>query len=134
MAKLNPVFTPYEHEEQVRFCKEFELAYPQLHYFAIPNGGKRSKKTALDLQAEGVKPGVPDLFIPEHLLWIEFKRQKQGVLSPEQKIWIAHLEAIGHQVIVARGCDDAMAQVGQLLAQKGVRPFAAFDELLGASA
>ena len=28
--------------------------------FAIPNGGKRDKVTAIQLQAEGVRPGVPD--------------------------------------------------------------------------
>lgn len=30
----------------------------------IPNGGKRDKRTAANLKAEGVRPGVPDIFLP----------------------------------------------------------------------
>jgi hypothetical protein len=32
--------------------------------FAIPNGGQRNKATAANLVAEGVKNGVPDIFLP----------------------------------------------------------------------
>lgn len=39
--------------------------YPQLAYmFAIPNGGLRDIRTATTLKAEGVKSGVPDIFLP----------------------------------------------------------------------
>jgi hypothetical protein len=39
--------------------------YPALAYmFAIPNGGLRAKRTATTLKAEGVKSGVPDIFLP----------------------------------------------------------------------
>jgi hypothetical protein len=38
---------------------------------------------------EGVSPGVPDLFIPDWLLWVEMKREKGGRVSPEQKDWIS---------------------------------------------
>ena len=59
---------------------------PRLKFaFAIPNGGLRNKVTASRLRAEGVKPGVPDVFIPiptwesrreiQHCgLWLEFKK------------------------------------------------------------
>jgi hypothetical protein len=32
--------------------------------FAIPNGGLRDIRTATNLKAEGVKSGVPDIFLP----------------------------------------------------------------------
>lgn len=57
-------------------------ALPQLAFiFAVPNGGKRDKITAGKLKAEGVKPGVPDIFVPITTpkragLFIEMKRTK----------------------------------------------------------
>ena len=63
--------TPSEHIEQVNFVNWVEYNYPKIKLFAIPNGGKRSIKTAIDLKSEGVKRGVPDLFIPELFLFIE---------------------------------------------------------------
>ena len=39
--------------------------YPELKWLhAIPNGGLRDKITSGKLKAEGVKPGVSDLFLP----------------------------------------------------------------------
>lgn len=41
-----------------------DLALPEnAHYFAVPNGGRRSKVTGAILKATGVKPGVPDLAV-----------------------------------------------------------------------
>ena len=88
-----------EHSHQMAFfawCQQQSVIYPKLKFaFAIPNGGARDKRTASNLKAEGVKKGVPDVFIPIaahgcHGLWIEFKRpgtetQSEGRLSTEQK-------------------------------------------------
>ena len=63
------------------------------------------------LKAEGVSPGVPDLFVPEWFLWIEMKRATGGTVSTVQKDWIAYLEGIGHRVIIGRGFENARAQV-----------------------
>jgi hypothetical protein len=37
--------------------------YPQLRklLFAVPNGGKRNKREAMNLKASGVVPGIPDM-------------------------------------------------------------------------
>ena len=59
------------------------------------------------LKAEGVRKGVPDIFIPEWRLWLEFKRVKGGKLSPEQKDWIDYLNGCGYIAIVVNGFDDA---------------------------
>lgn len=88
-----------EHSHQAAFfcwCQQNVEKYPCLRFaFAIPNGGERNKIVASKLKAEGVKKGIPDVFIPFpahgcHGLWIEFKRpgtaeQKEGKLSPDQK-------------------------------------------------
>lgn len=100
-----------EHLEQVEFVAWFRKTYPGVRIFAIPNGGARSVSQGMALKAEGTSKGVPDLFVPEWLLWVEMKRQTGGVLSPEQKDWIEYLKSIGHRFIVGRGFDDAKAQV-----------------------
>lgn len=63
---------------------------------AIPNGGKRDIRVALKLKEEGVKPGVPDIFLPlprggKHGLYIELKRRKYGRVSEDQLRWIEAL-------------------------------------------
>ncbi len=100
-----------EHLEQVEFVAWFRKTYPGIRIFAIPNGGARSVSQGMALKSEGVVKGVLDIFIPEWLLWVEMKKSKGGVLSPEQKDWIQYLESIGHRCIVGRGFDDAQKQV-----------------------
>jgi hypothetical protein len=63
------------------------------------------------LRAEGVVPGVPDLCVPAWRLWVEMKRAKGGRLSPDQVAMIAHLEGIGHTVIVGHGARLASERV-----------------------
>ena len=102
---------PSEHLEQVRLVSWFRRQYPDTRIFAIPNGGGRSASQGASLKAEGVTPGVPDLFVPEWLLWVEMKRETGGVVSPVQKDWISYLEGIGHRVIVGKGFEDAKRQI-----------------------
>ena len=72
-----------EHIEQVNFVNWFEYNYPTIKIIAVPNGGKRAISVAKKLKAEGVKRGVPDLFIPELKLWIEMKKVKGGSVKNE---------------------------------------------------
>ena len=57
---------PSEHSQQAAlFCwaAQHVGSIPELALlFAIPNGGKRDKITGARMRAEGVKPGVPDIF------------------------------------------------------------------------
>ena len=100
-----------EHLEQVRLVAWFRKTYPDVRIFAIPNGGARSGLQGAKLKAEGVSPGVPDLFVPAWGLWVEMKRQKGGTLSPDQKDWMAYLDDCGYQCIVGRGFEDARRQI-----------------------
>lgn len=104
-----------EHDEQAQFIRMVDAAYPReiaVLLFAIPNGGKRAIKTARDMKAEGVRKGVPDLFLAyPHKgyagLFIEMKRRKGGRVSDAQKAYIEALRGHGYAVVVCRGCDEA---------------------------
>ena len=108
---------PTEHQEQVTFVQWFEIQHKKVKIMAIPNGGKRNKITASLLKREGVKSGVPDLFVPQWLLWIEMKRQKGGSLSQAQREWKKYLEECGYTVLVTKGASDAISQVNHFLTQ-----------------
>ena len=74
------------------------------HIFAIPNGGKRNKKEAIRLKAQGVKAGVSDLFLPlahgGHFgLWIEMK-SSLGKLTDTQEEWLLKMEKQGYEIAV----------------------------------
>jgi hypothetical protein len=90
-----------EHDEQVKlfqWAKAQSGKHPQLSLmFAIPNGGQRNIVTATKLKAEGVKSGVPDIFLAvpsntAHGLFIEMKSPK-GKVSDNQKQWLSALSS-----------------------------------------
>ena len=103
---------PSEHIEQREFVSAFRKRHPDVRIFAIPNGEARSRTTGARLKAEGVSAGVPDLFIPAWLVWIEMKRQRGGAVSPAQRDWHSYLKSLGHTVIVARGQEEAWRMLG----------------------
>lgn len=103
---------PSEHFEQRELVSWFRRKYEPCRIFAIPNGGWRSKAVAAKLKVEGVSAGVPDLFVPEHLLWVEMKRIKGGSLSKEQKDWRDYLIGeCSHTWMVCLGAEDAKKQI-----------------------
>lgn len=108
-----------EHSEQaalLQWASTRTGAIPELaRLFAIPNGGYRAKSTAARLKAEGVKPGVPDLFLPVprwsyHGLWIEMKHGKNHT-SKEQDDWLAWLHEQGYDVTVCHHWEDAAKMI-----------------------
>ena len=112
---------PSEHFEQRLLVQWFRRKWPDVRIFAIPNGGYRSRATAGRLKAEGVSPGVPDLFVPAWGLWIEMKRGKGGSLSAEQKDFIKYLESVGFLCIVGKGNQDAQDKITAFFTQnKGI--------------
>jgi len=77
----------------------------------IPNGEYRTLSSGKRLKAQGVRAGVPDLFlaVPKGIyggLWIELKAQ-HGRVSPEQKEWIGKLKVWGYAAHVCYGWRDA---------------------------
>ena len=112
-----------EHEHQ---CLLFEWArlnqkkHPALELLhAIPNGGKRHITVAKKLKKEGVKAGIPDIFLPLpanglHGLYIELKTEK-GKVSPLQNWWIEKLTKQGYQVNVCYGWVSAQVVIQEYL-------------------
>lgn len=101
------------------FLKWFGMQFPSIRIFAIPNGIRTGFKQAIKAKREGMKSGVPDLFIPQLCVWVEMKRSRGGSLSPEQKDWIHYLEEhCEHRVIVAHGFKDGADKLMALLSQE----------------
>ncbi len=87
---------------------------------AIPNGGHRHISVATKLKREGVRSGVPDIFLacPRKAmggLWIELKKPKGGRVSPEQKDWISRLVWAGYQAEVCHGWEAAKQVIEKYL-------------------
>lgn len=100
---------------QAQFISRVNYLEPGLadYVFAIPNGGKRDPRVAAALKAQGVRPGVPDVFVamPVHPwagLWIEFKTAK-GRLSNRQVLYLSLLDRAGYRVAVSNDLDEAWA-------------------------
>ena len=83
--------------------------------FAVPNGGKRNISVARKMKAEGLKPGVPDIFLPVarggyHGLFIEMK-YRTNKPSDLQVKWLDYLASAGYCTAVCWGCDDAIETI-----------------------
>lgn len=105
-----------EHQEQKALIKWCEyMGYPHNLIFAIPNGGHRHIIVAVKLKAEGVKPSIPDLFLPvaawgKHGMFIEMK-SKKGKVTKKQKIKIDELRKEGYHAGVCFGFDEAKIDI-----------------------
>lgn len=100
-----------EHMEQQGLVAWFRGMFPETLIFSIPNGEYRAMATAKKLRAEGVVPGVPDLYIPALKMWVEMKRKEGGKLSDDQIRIHTYLEGIGDTVIVGYGAEDASRKI-----------------------
>jgi hypothetical protein len=103
-----------ESDEQIALFEWADMSgIPELELmYHIPNGGKRYKATAGRLKKEGVKPGIPDIFLPVpnkkyHGLYIEMKARHNSETSDYQKIWIDRLYKQGYDVHVCYGWEAA---------------------------
>ena len=124
---------PTEHDEQVAlfaWAAENEAAHPELrNLFAVPNGGARHPAVAAQLKAEGVRRGVPDVFLAVMRrgndgrtwggLFVEMKR-KPNKPTPEQEEWIARLRASGYMAVVCYGAQEAEQCIMAYLVQEGL--------------
>jgi len=108
-----------EHLEQAalfQWAEIYKNRAPALEMlFAVPNGGKRHVKTAITLKAEGVKAGVPDVWLPVpsriyHGMVIEMKFGKNTV-TEEQKAWLLNLENHGWFTAVCYSWEAAAIEI-----------------------
>lgn len=114
-----------EHDEQVALMYWWSLTHqlygvPERLLFAIPNGGQRNLIVAKKLKAEGVRAGVPDLFlaVPRgrfHGMFVEMKKQKGGRLQDSQCIMLETLAAQGYHATVCHGWAEARKAIEEYL-------------------
>lgn len=112
--------TPLERDEQIALVQWLELH--RLKFTSIPNSTyTTSHKQKSINHATGLRAGFPDIIVlvkptqshdgRGYMLAIEMKRQKGGVVSPEQRQWIAAINGLGcDQVesVVAHGAAEAI--------------------------
>ena len=104
---------PTEAQEQRTVVAYCDLK--KIPCFHIPNGGSRNAREARNLKLQGVKPGVPDLFVPLarsgfHGLFIEMKYGKNKT-TKEQKEWLERLSAEGYACAVCYGAAEAIKTI-----------------------
>jgi hypothetical protein len=107
-------------EQTALFCwaalPEQQQKYPELKFmFHVPNGGGRSKSEAGKFKAQGVKPGVPDIFLPIsrggfHGLWIEMKFGLNKT-SNDQNLFLNFLTIQGYAVNVCYSWQEAVKTI-----------------------
>lgn len=112
--------------ELIARARLLEAQHPELaDLHAIPNGGKRGKATAARMKAEGVKRGVPDLFLSVpvwgrpintwpspstgdwHGLYLETKAPG-GSLTPEQRGFMQRAASHGYACATYRSADEGV--------------------------
>ena len=103
IAKNPKPKSPTEAQLQTACLTWFKAQHPTRLIFHIPNGGSRHPLEAKHLKAQGVRKGIPDLFIPEPCtnaagLFIEMKRDTRQKPRPEQAEMLAALNNKGYAV------------------------------------
>jgi hypothetical protein len=107
-----------ESSEQIAVVQWFRLQYPKYRLISIPNGqmigGKNKYALIAKYKAEGLTPGVSDLFlcVPKNGyggLWLEMKARGKGEsdLSPDQRLWLSDMDKIGYRAEWAAGFEQA---------------------------
>lgn len=117
---------PSERQAQITVVQYLRTKYPDVLFWATPNGGSRNAIEAANLKKEGVRAGVPDLFIAyaqrsltsdKHFscgLFIEMKSAK-GKLSDSQIDIMNKLSAEGYQCEVCYSVDEAIKVIDEYL-------------------
>lgn len=115
-----------EHDLQVAVVTR-SLALAEKHpsillIHAIPNGGWRGAKTGASLKAEGVIPGIPDLFLPVarcgfHGLYLELKKRGGKVKDDQWEVMEA-LHAEGYFVRITNHLQTALSILENYLEER----------------
>jgi hypothetical protein len=121
-----------EHSEQVAVVAYLQMSYPDVLFWATPNGammgGGRAGAIRMNaLKAEGLLPGVSDLIIFEprggySAMFLEMKRADGGSGASDNQLWfIRQVEQRGAFGIVCNGYDEAQPVIDDYLAGRIVK-------------
>jgi hypothetical protein len=111
-----------ERQEQAAFVEWAMLQkIPRDYLLSIPNEGERTISYAMMLKRNGLRKGVCDLLLAypahgRHGLWLELKSRGRSTISPEQRLWINRMNAIGYVAVIAYGWEQAAKYVEDYLA------------------
>jgi hypothetical protein len=94
-----------EHDIQEDFVTWFRNTFPDT--LITCNGIFTNRSQVNNAVVLGYCKGIPDIFIPEHKMFIEFKAKK-GRVSKDQRTIMAHLEKIGYECYICRSAEEAM--------------------------
>lgn len=103
----------HEQELFVRYCDLKGIVCVHIPN-GFPIGGVRNKFAYMNMmKAQGFKSGFPDLMVfaknsKYNMLFLEFKREKGGKLSPQQQKWLNWLNDNGYYARKANGCKEAI--------------------------
>ena len=108
---------PLEYDECVVFAEYLTAKGLKFTHLAqetfTKNWGTKMKNKRM-----GVMPGVPDylILIPQKgIVFIEMKRIKGGVVSPQQEEWIEELNKFdGCEAAVCRGAEEAIKLIDSI--------------------
>lgn len=94
-------------------CKDLKML------FHIPNGGSRNKIEAAHLKAQGVKAGVPDLFLAVPVreysgLFVEMKYGRNKT-TEKQEWWLEELKKQGYMTTICYGAEEAIQTIAEYL-------------------
>lgn len=100
--------------------------------FAVPNGGSRNLREAVNLKAQGVLAGVSDLILllpNRKVYFIELKNPNgKGRQSPAQREFEENVRAMGHEYLiwdkwqqVEQFINAHRAEIGNFLAVGGTK-------------
>jgi len=87
---------------------------------AFPMQGQRSPRNGARMKAEGMRAGLPDMFLAVQMhnpgLWIELKRPRpRGVVSPEQAEFLMSVKMQGYSAQVCYGFDECVKAITEYL-------------------
>ena len=103
MKKTCPI-EKIEQNNFIKWCKKNKI-----FVYHVNNGVKSNR--GMQFKQSGVVPGIPDLQLvlkDGKVLWIEMKRQFGSSTSQKQKAVHEQLRALGHDVFICKGCNDAI--------------------------
>jgi len=109
--------SPKEYEEAVVLADWLRIKGIKFSHLAQETF-TRSWGTKMKNKRMGVNPGVPDFLVitPKGLCFIELKRIKGGVVSPEQREWIDSLNNLpGVEARVCKGAGEGISFIEELL-------------------
>jgi VRR-NUC domain len=109
----------WEQEQIFSWIRANQIRYPKLQLaYSTLNGVRLGPKTRMEAKRQGNRKGVTDIVLPfkDHGkkysgFYLELKRRQGGVVSKEQKSFMAGVEVEGFRTGVAKGWNEAVNEI-----------------------